>query len=98
MASFVVLPNIIINGRKVVATAGTQLALGTALGTPIHSGIHIKAEDTNTGYIYVGDADVSSTTGFQLAPGEAVFVEINDLAKLYIDCSVNGDGVTYIGG
>lgn len=96
MASFVILPQKMVHGLKTVTTAGTQVALATA--NQLFAGVHIKAEDTNTGYIYVGDSDVASTNGFQLAAGEAVFIEVNQIATIWIDSSVNGDGVTYVGG
>ena len=83
----------IYSGNKNVTTAGTQLALAT---TQAVKGVVIKAKAANTGVIYVGASDVSSTTGFALAAGESITLDIDDLATVYIDSSVNGEGVTYI--
>ena len=96
MASFVILPKTIVSGQKAVTAAGTAEALGTS--TQLISGVTIKALADNTDYIYVGDSDVSSSAGIELSPGESVFVECNNLATIYVDSAVNGEGVGYIGG
>ena len=86
----------IFNGQKVVTTAGTQVLLITD-DEEIYV-ITIKAKSTNTGDIYVGDADVSSSTGFILSAGEEVTIFIDeDDTSIWIDSSVNGEGVSYIG-
>lgn len=89
------LPDTILNGQKTVASAGTAEAL--AASTQVESGIRIKALSDNAGDVYVGDAAVDSSSGFPLSVGEEVFIEVDDLAKIYIDAANNGDGVAYIG-
>jgi hypothetical protein len=79
----------------VVTTAGTEVTLGTTAA--LTSGIRVKAKHANTGWIYVGLNGVSSTTGFVLDAGEEVFLEVADRATVFIDSSVNGEGVSYIG-
>jgi len=96
MASFVILPNTIVSGQKPVTAAGTAEALGTA--TQLVSGVTVKALTDNSGYVYVGNSDVSATAGIELKAGESVFVECNNLATIYVDSAVNGEGVGYIGG
>jgi hypothetical protein len=81
-------------GKKTVAAAGTAEALGESQTLTV--GVTIKAEADNTGTVYVGDEDVDSASGFQLAKGESIFIPINDLAAVYLDVSVSGDGVTYL--
>lgn len=90
------LPTTIVHGKKTVTTAGTQEALGTS--TVLRSGVKVKALHANTNMVYVGGSTVSSTTGFVLDAGEDVFLEIADLATIYIDVDTNGEGVTYVGG
>ena len=46
--------------------------------------------------MFVGDEDVDADSGFQLAKGESLFITISDLAAVYLDVSVSGDGVTYL--
>lgn len=88
--------------RKTVTTAGTAVAL-VASKTMVR-GVMIQAETDNTGKIYVGDSSVSSSDcAVDLVAGNAVSLdapnmgigeaESFDLALVYIDSSVNGDGV-----
>lgn len=94
-AGGVELPATIVHGQNTVAAAGTAEALGPA--TALVSGVRVKALAGNAGDIYVGDADVDANNGFVLDAGEEVFVEVANLATLYIDTSDAGDGVSYIG-
>ncbi|MFA6142510.1 MAG: hypothetical protein WC738_04355 [Candidatus Omnitrophota bacterium] len=82
----------IISGQKAVTTAGTEVALAST--TAILS-VTLKAKVGNTGYIYTGPNGVSSTTGFVLSKGESITYDTDDLADVYIDSSVNGEGVSY---
>lgn len=86
-------PTSLNSGQNDVATAGTAEVLGPA--TVIKS-VTVKAKKTNTGLIYVGASSVNSSTGFILSPGDSVSVDIDDLSDVYIDSSVNGEGVSYI--
>ncbi len=90
----VTLPTTVYSGKKTVTEAGTAEALSTTQA--LVSGVTIKALSTNTGLIYVGGATVDADTGFQLALGEAVFIEIDDLATVYVDSAVSGEGVTFL--
>lgn len=86
-------PTTVYNGQKTVTTAGTQEALASA--TTIES-VTIKALAANTNNVYVGDSSVSSSNGFVLDAGEAVSLDIADLATVYIDVDTNGEGVSYL--
>jgi hypothetical protein len=81
-------------GHPVVTTAGT--AVPVSVPQQIESGIHIKANTGNGGDIFVGGPGVNSGNGFILAAGEAMFIEIDGLSKIYIDAAQNGDGVSFI--
>lgn len=89
-------PTATIYGQTAVTTAGTRVALGASV--TLFQGLTIRAHLANTGTIYVGDSSVSSTTGYMLSAGESVFVPISNRATIYIDSSVDGEGVSYIGG
>jgi hypothetical protein len=80
-------------GVKDTVTAGTRVAVGSTTG--LERGVTIKAKATNTGLIYVGTVAVASSNGYQLSPGEEVFIECASLATVYIDSAVNGEGVSY---
>ena len=88
-------PSALVHGQTTVATAGAEQALGTS--TVLYSGVCVKALHANTGWIYVGANPVTSTTGFVLDAGEERFLEVANLATVFIDVSVNGEGVSYIG-
>lgn len=81
------------SGKTAVAVAGTQVALSAS--TVIKS-VTIKALSTNTGIIYVGASTVSSADGFELNAGDTVSLDVDNLADVYVDSSVNGEGVSYI--
>lgn len=81
------------SGKTTVTTAGTRVVLGSS--TTIKS-VAIKALSTNTGIIYVGNVTVAASNGFQLKANEAVSLDITNLATVYIDSSINAEGVTYI--
>jgi len=61
--------------------------------------IIITAETDNTGVMAVGASTVVATVltrrGTPLLAGESVTITGMDLADIYIDATVSGDGVTY---
>jgi len=92
----VVAPTSINHGIKTVATAGTSVALAAST-TCRH--LVVQAQTDNTGKIAVGASGVSaviaSGTGILLEPGDAFEMDISNLSLVYIDSTVNGDGVRY---
>lgn len=100
----------IATGQKTVATAGTQLPL-TAAKT-IAKGLKITALAGNAGVVYIGDANVDSTTGIQLAAGASLDVGAAlaglsqggdnpkepavDLNAIFVDAATNGDKVSFV--
>jgi hypothetical protein len=60
----------------------------------------VKALDTNTGIMAVGNdgaGDVTVTNGMRLAAGDViVFAHIGCLASIWIDSAVNGEGVAWL--
>lgn len=83
-----------ISGKKTVTTAGTQVPLGSG---SICGPVLVKALAGNTGFIYIGDSAVSSTTGLELDASEEIkFDYVDRLDNIYVDSSVNGEGVTWL--
>lgn len=84
------------HGVKTVTTAGTDVALATSASA---RWVIIQAQTDNTGVIAVGEAGVDATvatgTGVALAAGESISLPADDLAGIYIDATVSGDGVRY---
>lgn len=93
-----VTPNTPVDGRKVVAAAGTAEALSST--TVVVTWIIVTAETNNTGVMTVGASTVvaSLTTrrGIPLLAGESMLLEAVDIASIYLDATVTGDGVTYL--
>lgn len=85
-------------GHDTVATAGTAEALngGTSLTVPKGAILKVKALSGNTDLVYVGDSGVSSANGYELNAGEEVRLKVDDVATVYIDVAVNGEGVCWI--
>lgn len=86
---------ILLSGEKTVTTSGTEVALGAAKV----KALTIIAKKANTGQIYVGGSDVAVTTNDGLDAGEVLEIATKDglidLATLYIDADVNGEGVDF---
>lgn len=84
------------HGVKTVTTAGTDVAL--AASTPCKK-VDIQAQTDNMGLIAMGgsgvDATVATGTGILLSAGDFISIETDDLADIYIDSTVNGEGVRF---
>lgn len=86
------------DGRKTVTTAGTRERL-VASSTPAIQVI-ITAEEDNTGRVVVGGGNVvaalGSRRGIPLGPGDGITLDMPDLYNIYLDTTVDGDGVTFL--
>jgi len=88
----------IADGRRVVTTAGTRVALAAA-STPCKF-VVITAETDNTGNITVGSSTVvaalATRQGIPLAADDSIGFPIDNLTDVYLDSTINGDGVTFV--
>ena len=86
-----------LSGQKIIATAGTALALGSQV---INAPIMIKALDTNTDVAAVGNdgaGDVTVSNGMRLDAGDVIIFEfVGDLANIIVDVAVNGEGFAWV--
>jgi len=80
-------------GKTTATTAGTTAVLA---GSTSISSVTIKALTSNTGIICIGGSSVTTAAGFQLSPGDAVSLDVDNLADVYLNAFVSGEGVTYI--
>ena len=84
------------DGRKTVATAGTREALADSTEA---KAVTITAETDNTGWIVVGDATVvaalATRRGTPLEAGDSYSFVLNNLADVYIDATVDGEGCSF---
>jgi hypothetical protein len=82
-------------GQKNVAAAGTAEQLSASV-VGLSEGVYIRAKSANTSLIFWGFAStVSSTTGVQLAAGEAVMIPVKTGSAIWINASVSGEGVSF---
>lgn len=85
------------DGRKTVTAAGTREALGSV--TTCRK-VTVQAELDNTGVVVVGGsscvATLASRRGLALEAGDSEDFYVLELADLYLDVTVSGDGVTYV--
>lgn len=84
----------IYNGQKTVTTAGTQVVLAASQAV---KSVTVKALSTNTGLIFVGATGVSSSNGYVLSARESISLDISNLATVFINSSLDGEGVSYLG-
>ena len=85
-----------ISGQITVTTAGTEVQGGNV---PLTNGVLIKALGANTGKMYVGNdgaGAIASTTGYELSADQVIFVQVDNLNKLWFDSSVNGEKVCWL--
>ena len=87
----------ILSGQKTIATAGTALALGSQV---INAPLMIKALDTNTDVVAVGNdgaGDVTVSNGMRLDAGDVIIFEfVGDLGNIIVDVATNGEGVAWL--
>ncbi len=88
----------IADGIKAVTTAGTAVALVSS--STLCRMVIIQARPENTGTIVVGASTVVAASGTRrgiaLVPGQSVSLRVTDLANLYLDATVSGEGVSYV--
>lgn len=80
------------NGQQTVATPGTAVQIG--LGTCIS--VDVIAFEGNAGTIWIGNSGVAAGNGRPLYAGGSVSIDVDDLAKVYIDADNAGDGVGWM--
>lgn len=69
----------------------------TTSGT-LKVGVHLKSPVSNTATIYVGSRDLltSPDSGYPLEPGESIFLEIDNVNKIYAKSSTAGQIIAFI--
>jgi hypothetical protein len=84
------------HGVTNVTTAGTEVALAASTACKY---VIVQARYENTSKIAVGgtgvDATATTGTGIILESGDSIMLDVDNLADVYIDSLVNGEGVRY---
>lgn len=81
------------NQTTVGSSSAVQL---TTTSTPCKFGIIVKADDSNTGNIYVGGSGVTTSSGFKLQAGQGISFEIDDASKVYVIADADNQKVHWI--
>jgi len=76
--------------QMIIGTTITNLSSGRTI-----FGVLIKPDPDNIGKIYIGDSDVSTTTGYLLEG--SLFIEIDEQSKIYLISDTPDQKVYYIG-
>jgi len=90
-----VTPTALVSFVTTVTTAGTEVNLADNV---VSAGV-LQAPSTNTGIIYVHNANTVSSTvfGAELQPGQSTGVAIDNTDRIWVDSSVSGDKVAFLG-
>ncbi len=86
------------DGKKTSTSVGTGVAIAT---TTAAKWVTIQAYRSNTGFVAVGGSGVNASatagtgTGLNLAAGDSATFPIDNLADVFIDVTISGEGVRY---
>lgn len=82
------------NGTKDLTSTATALSSGLA----IKVGVHVKSPLTNTDTVYIGSNTLvtSPNSGYPLEPGESIFIEIDNVNKIYARSNAIGQMIAYV--
>ncbi len=90
---------ILADGAKTVAAVGFAERLADLEGLPVGT-LQIQALGDNSGVVYVGTSDVSSTRGTELRVtsglGDVLTLSGQDPREVWLDVSSAADGVKWI--
>lgn len=85
------------HGVTTVTTAGTDVALAASTAC---KRVTIQAQTDNTSAVAIGatgvDATIATGNGILLYPGDVFELDIDNLADIFVDSLVNGEGVRYV--
>ena len=80
------------HGQVTVGTLAVQLPSAGAA-----KGVLVKAHKGNSGTVYIGNSNaVSTTTGFELAAGEAVVIEVNNANLIWVIADTADQKVSWV--
>lgn len=85
-------PSVLQYGHATVSVTGTavQLTAGAC------NAVIVQGLAGNAGNVVIGDSAVTTANGFQLQPGQATGIAINNVNAIWVN-GTSGDGVCWIG-
>lgn len=90
----IVKPTKMTNGSKDLSSTATPISPTT----PIKIGAHVKAPLANTNTVYIGSSTLTTSpgSGFPLEPGESLFIEIDNVNKIYARSDSTNQKIVYL--
>jgi hypothetical protein len=80
------------HGQVTVGTSAVQLPNAIA-----SKGVLVKAHKGNSGIVYVGNSNaVTTSTGFELAAGEAIDIEVDNANRIWLIADGPGQTVSWV--
>jgi hypothetical protein len=84
------------HGAKTIATASG--AAEVLLADQACNFVAIQAKAGNTNPVYVGGSGVVATDGYQLAALEAIVLPVDNVNRVYLKATTDGEGVNFLYG
>lgn len=84
------------HGAKTIATASGAAEVLSA-DQPCNF-VAIQAKAGNTNPVYVGASGVTATDGYQLAALEAIVLPVDNVNKVYLKATTDGEGINFLFG
>jgi hypothetical protein len=89
-----VVPTGITAGRITATTAYGQLDAG---GYTCSNGVNVKSSTSNTDIIYLNSSGISASgIGYELDPGQAFFIKVNNTNKVYIKAKSGSQIISFL--
>lgn len=85
-------PTTPVNGQATVGTSAAALASNS-----LTNGVIVQALSTNTVSIFVGVSGVTTSTGFELQPGQATSVAVTNTSSIFAISGSAAQGLCFIG-
>lgn len=86
--------NTIVAGQQAISNVTPAQLTGVGGNLSV---FYLKALSTNTKPIWIGTSGVTASTGYPLAPGEALDeLELQSVSKLFLIAEVNNEKVSWV--
>lgn len=90
----VVRPSGICGGRITVTTVASQM---DSAGYTCNAGVQVKASSTNTDIIFLNNSALTSSgIGYELDPGESLFIDVVNTNKIYVKTKSGNQIISYM--
>lgn len=86
------LPSTFVNGQSSVGVVAAALAANA-----LQEGVIIQALSTNTVSIFIGKVGVTTSTGFELQPGQATSIAVDNTNTIYAISGSASQGLCFVG-